>query len=205
MHEYAINSDERIKIPFFIALISIVTVGFIRSVIENSNVPTNLYYYLPSAFALYGVLIILFDRFIWKLDLLCKIGIVKVPNLNGIWKGCLISSRHNYENEIPIIVNIHQTWTKLSITLKTDQTESESLMAAFKVKNPSLLDFRWEYVSNSRPQYYHKEYSHTGVTSLKINTNGSIIANNLSGRYYTDIGRRSYGEITLTKIDQLEK
>lgn len=199
MHEYAINSDERIKIPFFLALVSITVIGLARSMIDTGNAPLKLYYILPSAFALYGIMIFCFDKFFWKIWVLNKLGIVRVPNLNGPWKGCLRSSRHNYEKEIPISVSIHQTWTKLSISLETNQTESESLMAAFQIKNPSTLNLRWEYISSSRPQYYAKEYSHAGVTSLKITTNGSSVANEISGKYYTDIGRQSYGEIILRR------
>src|SRR6266404_4948258 len=78
--------------------------------------------------AFFGVLYTLFDRHLWRNGFVCKLGLVKIPNLAGCWRGYLISSfdgkRHN------LVINIFQTWTQLAVFLATTTSISRSCAAA---------------------------------------------------------------------------
>ena len=62
--------------------------------------------------SIFGILYSLFDKFIWKWKILHKLGIIKIPNLNGKWKGNFQSSYHDFKENLPVILIIEQSWSK---------------------------------------------------------------------------------------------
>lgn len=81
-----------------------------------------------SAFAIFGLLMLCFDKKIWKISIVNRI--LDVPDFSGIWKGILVSS-YDPQKEVKVIMTISQTWTNISVLSmffdsETDKKTSES-------------------------------------------------------------------------------
>ena len=83
--------------------------------------------------SIFGILYSLFDKFIWKWKILHKLGIIKIPNLNGKWKGNFQSSYHDFKENLPVILIIEQSWSKICIKGKFNHSKSSSDTASIKV------------------------------------------------------------------------
>lgn len=70
----------------------------------------------------YGIFSLVYEHYVWKCRLARKLH--KIPNLNGIWTGELLSS---YADEpIPIKMEIKQAWSKISFKSTFSKADSES-------------------------------------------------------------------------------
>src|SRR4051794_4374987 len=62
-----------------------------------------------SAASCYGALYYLFEHWGWRWKWFRQLGLVKVPDLNGIWDGYLKSSWNNYTTPFDATILIEQT------------------------------------------------------------------------------------------------
>jgi SMODS-associating 2TM, beta-strand rich effector domain len=192
MHEYSINLQERLYIPFFLAGASMLLVLLLKQIPGMPEwVP------IPSAFALYGIFYKLFDRFWWKWKWLTAVGIIQTPNLNGNWLMETTSSKSNYEITYKGRLRIEQTWTRVSLFFEGSNATSTSEMAAISIRNHSFFTVRWEYLSRKKPEFSDEDYMHYGITRLQWT--GSDAMDSLEGDYYTDRSRHQYGQVTIKK------
>jgi len=76
-----------------------------------------------SAFAIFGVLFWLFDKFIWKFGITKKI--TGIPNFSGEWEGILKSS-FDKTKDYQIKIVIKQSWSKILILCHFTQSDSWS-------------------------------------------------------------------------------
>jgi hypothetical protein len=51
----------------------------------------------PSSLAFYGALYAIFDKYLWRKGLVFRLGLVRIPNLAGLWHGYLVSSFDGHE------------------------------------------------------------------------------------------------------------
>jgi hypothetical protein len=192
MHEYSINSQERLHMPFFIAGASILLIYLLKVMVHLSEwIP------IPSAFAFYAALHKLFDKHIWKWKALRSIGLIQTPDMNGNWIMETTSSKTNYETTYEGRLCIEQTWTRISLFFEGSNAISTSQMASFSIQNHSLFNLEWEYLSRKKPEYSEEDYMHYGITRLQWT--GSDSMNSLEGDYYTDRSRHQYGEVKIKK------
>ncbi|MBP0016384.1 MAG: hypothetical protein J7647_02365 [Cyanobacteria bacterium SBLK] len=197
MHEYTVLGHDRKKIYYSLAFLSgglsPVIAGWIGKVSNFTSVPL----IAPSGLAIFGLLFLIFDHFLWKWSLFYKIGIVKIPNLSGMWTGHIISSKKT-QQKIPTQVTIYQTYSNIRIRLNTPSAQSISLMAAFEMVDPACFHLSYEYLSEFRdPQGDIRR--HYGVTRLNIKTNDDKVDREHEGYYYTEKSRDSYGTIIIEK------
>lgn len=191
MHTYSINSQERKNVPFMLAGISISILLLLKYKVDMPSwIP------VPGVFALYGILYGAFDKWCWKWKLLCKIGIVSTPNLNGPWKTFSSSSMNNFEKEYEGTIKIEQTWTTISIYLDGEKFSSVSTMAGIDIKTDSIFELKWEYLSKKKPEYSDKDYMHTGMSRMLASENSHL---ELKGDYFTDISRHNYGKMRMVR------
>lgn len=61
------------------------------------------------------------------------------------------------------------------------------------------MEISWEYMAKKKPQFSDDEYIHFGLTRIIGNFKNGKVTGELSGGYYTDRSRHSYGEIFLEK------
>ena len=192
MHEYSINSKERLQVPFFLAGISILLVYLLKVILQLPDwIP------VPSAFAIYGILHKLFDKHIWKWKLVRSLGLIQTPDLNGYWTMITTSSKTNYKTTYEGRLCIEQTWTRISLFFEGSNATSTSQMASISIQNHSLFNLEWEYLSKKKPEYSEEDYMHYGITRLQWS--GSDSMNSLEGDYYTDRSRHQYGQVSIKK------
>lgn len=197
MHEYTVVGHDRKRIYYSLALLSAGLSPVLASWISQVSHLISISLIAPSGLALFGLLFLLFDRFLWKWSLFYKTGVIKIPNFAGTWNGQIISSKQP-QQKIPITVTIYQTYSNIRIRLETQYATSISLMAAFEMVDPGYFNLSYEYLSVYRsPQGDISR--HYGVTRLDLKIDDDAVDREQRGYYYTEKQRDAFGEIILEK------
>ncbi|MCY4490037.1 MAG: hypothetical protein OXC46_01065, partial [Thaumarchaeota archaeon] len=165
--------------------------GFLHNVLSVVTLELQWLIDIFSVAVLYRALYYTFDRFIWKWSLLRKLGIVTVPDLNGMWKGRVTSSYKSDDNTYSISVVITQQWSKILIQLHTDKSYSKSITASFLPNDSTSPELVYVYESDPNALAPKSMESHGGTAKLRLE--GST----LRGQYYTGRGRGTIGDIVL--------
>ncbi len=150
----------------------------------------------PSAFAIFAALYKWFDSALWKLSFLCPVPFATIPNLNGTWEVEIIPSKGT--ESLPGHFTIHQTWSKISITLATDISHSRSLTAAITLSDPQTVILTNEYSVDRKAKAPKNFDPHLGTNRILIGVEKGT-PTKLSGHYYTESNRGSYGDIAFNK------
>lgn len=198
MHEYSIDVDHK-RVYFFLAVASIIG-STIVTLILNYLIDIIPFIELTVSIAslgVFGILYTLFDKYIWKWKLLKKIGIVQTPNLNGTWKGEIHSSYFDFKESQPATLVIEQTWSKICIKGRFNQSKSSSDTTSLKVNDGGGIKLLYSYYNDKDPQYYEISTSnHRGYTSLEIKENS------MEGNYFNDpTNNQNHGKLKLLKQD----
>ena len=93
-------------------------------------------------------------------------------------------------------VNIHQSWTQISIILETDYSKSHSLIAAIVIENPTGILLSYEYLNEPLPNAKITMHTHRGTCRLTIKANEKVIV----GDYYTGRDRQNYGGLRFERV-----
>lgn len=196
MHEYSIDVEHS-KILFYLSALSIILSGIITTLLNVfiGRIPFIEFTVSITAIGIFGILYSLFNIFIWKWKILRKIGIVQIPNLNGEWEGEFCSSYHNFEESLPVVLVIEQTWSKICIRGKFNHSKSSSNTASLKINDGGGIKLLYSYYNDKDPRYYKKGTSnHRGYTSLEINDDS------MEGNYFNDpTNNKNHGKLTLLK------
>lgn len=145
----------------------------------------------PSIIGLYGLFNRIFEKIIWKHKIVSWFGLPKIPNLNGKWNATMKSS---YGGTKDAEVTISQSFSKLTVVLKTDQSVSTTKMAAFQLQNPVHQTLTYTYLSKPISTAPTTMSIHEGTGCIEI-----LNSKELKGEYYSGRGRQIFGEISLTK------
>lgn len=146
-----------------------------------------------------GIFIWLFIKYIWKWGILYD-WLVPVPDLNGIWKGNLISTwkdpKTNQQiNPIPITLTIKQSFLLIHCVMTTQDIKSESFVCGFDIdKDKQKLKLLYSYDGNPRLAVREESPRHFGTAMFDIVIT-SASDKKLVGSYWTD--RKTTGEIDL--------
>ena len=201
MHEYTIQGHDRKKFYYCLTFLS----GFLSqslaiwlSQLANLTNIVNVSLIAPSGLAIFGLLFLLFDNFLWKFSLLYRCGLIRIPNLNGQYNGFMTSAKKI--GEIPVKVSIYQSYSKIRIRLETQSklSYSYSIMASFETVDPNSFRFNYEYFSTYTPEQGELQ-THYGVTRLRLESTNNRFDGEQQGSYYTDRERNSYGKIFIKK------
>src|SRR5580704_14761528 len=165
MHPYSVDSPERRNLPFYVAGAAIAATFGAREVLQYLGIDAGVRAYVPSSFVIYGFLYIMFDRFIWKLNVLRRLGLVRIPDMAGLWEGELRSSHSGLQKPHGVQLRVHQTWSTLLLTLESDRSISRSNMASLATITPNELELLWEYRAESK-EPIDFNFNHRGVTRL---------------------------------------
>lgn len=194
MHEYSIDV-ERNKILFGLATISIIISGIVSSLLNALiiSIPFIEFTVSIAAMGLFSILYSLFDKFIWKWKWIKKIGLDQTPNLNGTWEGEFKSSYHNFEESFPAVLIIEQTWTKICIRGKFNDSSSSSYTASLKVNDGGGIKLFYSYINDKNPEHFKKGTSnHRGYGRLEI------INASMTGSYFNDpTNNNNHGKLNL--------
>ena len=201
MHGYIINGKRRHSAIFWLAVISVLVglgltywIDLILSKLETMK-GTQIIVLLYSAIfgvgsgAIFTLLYYLFDNFFWKIKIFGNIDLSGKYQCEGVSKDKSQKEKDRFVGTI----TIKQTWTKISVNLKTDKSHSDSFMA--KISQNGTGDVKLDYCYTNSTNQTNKDMVgvHTGTASI-------IFSSEIKGKYYNQPDdRMRYGELVLTK------
>ena len=114
MHPYATDSIERRDAILALALLSVVVPLGLERVLNLADVNYPRWVDFPSVMTTFGILYAVFDNRAWRWSLCRRIGLVRVPVLEGTWTGRLVTSRDGHGREQLVTAKVAQRWTRIS-------------------------------------------------------------------------------------------
>ena len=190
MHGYSTDSGERRVVPLLLASAAIILAWVSSRILAITQLSVPWWLDAPSSLAFYGVLYSLFDTYLWRNDLVSKLGLTRIPNLAGRWNGYLISSFDGHAKRHHFVINIFQSWTHIAIFLTTTTSMSRSCAAMIQVDDPDGVALIYQYQNQPLADAMKTMHMHYGTVVLKV-SNGDC----LSGDYYAGRDRRTFGRI----------
>src|SRR5260370_18804218 len=122
----------------------------------------------PSSMAFYGALYALFDKYLWRNSLVCKLGLVRTPNLTGRWRGFLITSFDGHAKRHDLMINIFQSWTQISVFLTTTTSISRSCAAEIQIDDPDSVSLLYQYQNQPLANAMRTMHMHYGTAMLRV-------------------------------------
>src|SRR5260370_11697991 len=132
-----------------------------------------------SALVFYGALYALFDHNLWRNRVVRKLGLVRVPNLTGCWRGYLLSSFDGHVKRHDLMINIFQSWTQISVFLTTETSMSRSCAAVIQVDDPDGLALIYQYQNQPLATAMRTLHMHYGTAMLRLQNDDDF-----PGAYY---------------------
>ena len=189
MHSY--DLEGRGKVYAALAVASLLPVWLLDVAINAVGLDPQWWVSVPSFTAFYSCLLWIFDRYVWRIDVLRQIGLVGAPDLGGEWIGSVESSYGQEEANREISVSIVQRWSTMSITAETEHSQSRSVVASLRDDAGLFPELTYMYVNEPSPRAVGTMNAHRGTAVLRLR--GQV----LEGDYYSGRGRREIGSIEL--------
>lgn len=190
MHGYTTDSSERRVVPLLLALLAITSAWVSSRFLSEAHLSIPWWLDAPSSMALYGVLYALFDKYLWRTSPLYKLGLVRIPNLAGRWRGYLITSFDGHSKRHDLMINIFQSWTQIAVYLTTTTSVSRSCAAMIQVDDPEGVALIYQYENQPLSDATKTMHMHFGTAMLRISGGGF-----LAGDYYAGRDRRTFGRV----------
>src|SRR6266568_2530477 len=194
MHGYSTDSGERRVVPLLLALLSIALAWVSARFLAVAHLAVPWWLDAPSSLAFYGVLDGLVERFLWRSRLAHKLGLVRIPNLMGRWRGYLITSFDGHAKRHDLVINIFKSWTQISVFLTTATSMSCSCVAVIQVDHPEGVTLIYQYQNQPLANAERTMHMHYGTAMLRL-SDGDCLA----GDYYAGRDRRTFGRICCKK------
>lgn len=194
MHAYITDSDERMNVPLLLVAIAIALSLSLSSVIESFKVSIPGWVDITSVPLLYGVFYGAFDKYCWRWPALRRMGIVKVPVIDGEWNGYVLSSFDEFRTQHNIQMRIEQRWSRIRISLEGEVSRSYSTLAGVFTEAHDGVVLDYEYQNEPLPGAGEAMQIHHGTARLRL-TSGTI----MEGYYYTGRGRGNHGSVHLNR------
>ena len=196
MHDYAIFGHSRASIGRWLGVGSIILTGAISSLLVWLYQITEIEAFATAVVTpaiIYFILHYCFDKFAWKVPFF------KIPNISGVWsvKGETLNEDGSIKYAWDAEIDIEQTWEKISITLKTSQSSSESYTATLG-KKPGTKGgwiLHYSYTNNPDSNQFHELNSHKGYCELVFNNE----LREGEAAYFNSNGRRTFGKMLIRK------
>ena len=194
MHDYAIDSRERVLVVRILFVISALVSGTAAAFIPSDFITMRWLLPIPSIPLVFGVSYWAFDNWFWRFRFLRVLRLISVPDLRGAWTGIIASSFTDFEKTQPVTVTIEQTWTKIVLRLSAAESRSWSITASVLTNSPEgliltyLFDNQPDAGSEGTMERFH------GTTVLV-----SDASDRLEGYYYTGRGRGTHGSLKLCR------
>jgi hypothetical protein len=152
---------------------------------------------LPDAVTVYVVVVFVFTKWLWRFRIF-KGWLVPYPDLQGTWKGQIQSTWKNANGQgippIQVILVIRQTFSTVSCTMFTVESESFSTAAQFGAdETDGTIWLTYNYTNRPRATIRGRSAIHEGAARLRVVTSPSL---KLAGEYWT--GRCTTGDIVVS-------
>jgi hypothetical protein len=150
---------------------------------------------LPEAIALYVIAGIIFVKWVWRWPFLNG-WLVKMPDLQGTWKGELRSDWIDPQTKkgippIPATLVIKQDFSQIDCVLMTKESESYAVSANFNLAPGKDLYLAYSYTNRPKTNIRDRSPIHDGAALLKVIQKPSLA---LEGEYWTN--RKTKGEMS---------
>ena len=196
MHDYAVFGHNRASIGRWLGVASVILTGAISSLIswvyESTGFQAITGVAVTTGVVYFG-LHWMFNKFAWKIPFF------KIPNLSGLWRvtGATLTEDGEIKYQWDAEIDIEQTWEKIVICLKTENSISESYTATLAKANGSQAGWRLSYSYSNNPniEQSHELYSHRGYCELLIDK----ALESATAAYFNSNGRRTFGKMELTR------
>lgn len=142
-----------------------------------------------------GVVFSYFWRWLWRR--IPALNDLLFPDWNGTWDVEIHWQWEEQSGTVQAEAEIKQSLLKLSISLQSERSDSETLSVVPK-KHPESARPLLHYLYEAKPTagYQHDNPAHTGAAVLKPDLNSKDI---LRGNYFTD--RATFGHYVMTRRD----
>ena len=204
MVAYTIDNGKRIQVFYLIAIIAIVLTPLLNSAISYFTIKIPMLDFLDKTlyvqgFAIFGLLILLFDRYVWRIRILSG-----TPNLNGVWKGHYMSYQSGKElsaDEIDelfrqnnggkeVEMEIVQTWQKMDIFWEDAKSVSFAISINLVIKSFNIYQLQWMFDPKDRTSISSRDKYGFGVSTCIIKEDGQTVT--LEGVFFTQKLIRGY-------------
>lgn len=206
MHNYSIDTRERVYVVFKLALISIVLVTILKNFLTNITFIHLSISISSLSLTIFGFIYYLFDNYLWDFKIIRLALGVKVPNLSGEWKGEFVSSYQARDDGTggvkgEVQIKIKQTWSKISICSNNPgSSKSYSHIAGIFLKDPKGIVLKYEYENEPIESFVNSMNRHSGFESIVYDEDDK---NSMYGSYYNDKYRKTYGTKKYTRVNQI--
>lgn len=190
MHQYLTEENVRQKVFVGSAILSVFSGWLFSRIILILPFDIPWWVETPSVLGFFGLYIWLFDNYIWKKRPFNKIGCLYVPDISGEWDVILMSSYKGFEEKTSAKAIIHQTATKLCVSLETDNSKSFSTAGALlKTDRINCYELTYQYVNQPKPEAVKTMEIHCGTTWITLSKD------KMEGEYYSGRGRQQFGKV----------
>jgi hypothetical protein len=196
MHGYSTDSGERRIVPLLLAGAAVTLAWVSSRILSAVHVLPPWWLDAPSSLGFYGVLYFLFDRILWRIRFFRKLGLVRVPNLAGHWRGYLLSSFDGHSKHYGLMIDIFQSWTQVAVFLMTETSVSRSSAAMIQIDIPDGIALIYQYQNQPLADATKTMHMHYGTAVLRLSD-----ADCLTGEYYAGRDRRTFGRICCQRAE----
>lgn len=180
-----------------LVFLSLVTFLIIYCVQGHNAIPMNIKLLFGDISKTVFVLTLISSLFIsfgWKWRIF-KGWLVVIPDLSGKWIGIMYSNYKNPPLEIPVEIEIFQTFFHTMVKLKTGESQSVSLVASFDIdKDKGIKRLIYSYHNIPKATVQDRSAIHYGTTILDISEDEAV----LNGCYWTN--RATKGDMKIYKV-----
>lgn len=204
MHDYAIDKHPKEKVLFGLSAIAIFTAPALNKgiawIAHELGAATGIWstsvITVVPMMTVFALVYWLFDSKLWKVEWLRSR--LLVPNLNGTWKcdGLSVMRKGEVVN-FPWLgeIRITQSWTKISICIRTSQSSSRSTSASL-VHEPGV-GYRLFYHYTNAPKADQTDLNKHDGTAEIVFAEDCLSG---EGHYFTDQHRMTTGTMKLQKV-----
>jgi hypothetical protein len=147
-----------------------------------------------TAFSIFLVVETWFERAGWKL--LSRIKFLHLEDFAGSYAGELHAEGTRPARKHQAKVQIKQTWSRIEIDFESEGATSKSFSAAVVRNRQKHGQIELVYNYYAEPKHRGDFPAHYGTAMFKLGDHGT---SDLSGNYYTEQDRNSYGSIAMTR------
>lgn len=189
MRRYSIDTNERKKVYYYLAIVSLgvsIGIGYFKEIDPYQLIA-------PSSFMIFVVLLSLYNNYVWKWS--SKIGLSDIPNLNGIWEG--IVKRSGGEEYTSKMI-ITQNWEKIDVSIESNLTTGTVEVVGIFIENKNRKKLKLIYQVRARAldiEGYHP-YGE-GVNELVLREENNTIE--MDGFFYSS--KKSTGKLKFKRIE----
>ena len=194
MHDYAIDSRERVLVVRILFMVSAFVSGTVAVLVPSDLIPMRWLLPIPSIALVFGVSYWAFDNWLWRCRFLRVMRLISVPDLRGVWTGELASSYTSFEKAQPVTATIEQTWTKMVVRLNAAESRSWSITASVLTNAAEGLVLTYLFDNEPKAESVGTMQRFRG-TVVMVRT----APDRLEGYYYTGRGRETHGSLRLRR------